>query len=268
MVMQPQPSKPPSSLKGEVVVRQYRPQDHDQVFALLRVGFAVGPGSPGETAVRRALWTPAAFACYALILASTALSIFGQTQAVLALCLELLALGVLVHLRRGAAQAFEDFCTRAAEDDLRDIPAYYQQPVPGSRAGFWVAVIGEEVVGYFGMEHLPSRPTIGHLRRLIVSPYHRRKGIASNIIDAIVAHAQAQPTLSDNLKLGCPYAAPLTTLELETSALQPPAIALYERHGFRVVGSRQMPLARAGLNNVTVWKMQRPVYGGLHAKTA
>ncbi|KAJ7073636.1 acyl-CoA N-acyltransferase [Mycena amicta] len=256
--MQPQNDKlSAGDRKSEIVIRQYLPKDYDQVYALLDVGFAVGPGSPGAAAFAKSLWTPAALASYAFFLAGCFLSL--NTAPILGLTLCLLAVGTILYLRHGAAQAFRNFCKNARQTDMQDITAYYQISAGQALtpAGFWVAVIQgdiDEVVGFFGMEHLPSRPTVGHLRRMIVSPHHRRRRIGSLIIQAIIAHAQKH---SPNGAIG----GPLTRLELETSVYQPPARALYEKHGFRVVGSRIMPLARPGLlHSVQVLRLQRAVW--------
>ncbi|KAF7305645.1 hypothetical protein HMN09_00818100 [Mycena chlorophos] len=243
---------------GQIIIRQYRPEDHDQVYALLDVGFAFGPNSPGEAAIQKAHTTPAAFVAYAAILGGLAYTI--RTCSFTATAVSAIAFGalMLVYLRYGASQAFHDFCDAARRTDMRDIVAHYQVAQhPQTPAGFWVAAIEggledgmDEIVGFFGMEHLPSRPTIGHLRRMIVSPYHRRRRIGSLLIQAIIAHAQQ-------------HAHVLQTLELETSAYQPPARALYEKHGFRVVSQRPMRLEKVfggWLHWVPVLKLQREVW--------
>ncbi|KAJ7073639.1 acyl-CoA N-acyltransferase [Mycena amicta] len=249
-----------SGAKREIVIRQYLSRDYDQVLELLDVGFAVGLGSPGEAAVRRTLSTSAAFASYALFIAGCLLCVNNARIAGVILCL--LAISTILHLRNGAVQTFKKFCAMARQTDMKDISTYYKISAGQALtpAGFWVAVIEaespgsvDEVVGYFGMEHLPSRPAVGHLRRMIVSPYHRRRRIGSLIMSAMIEHAQKH---SPSGTLG----GPLTMLELETTAFQPGARALYEKFGFRLVGSRVMPLAKpALLNSVRVLRFQRPV---------
>ncbi|KAF7329173.1 hypothetical protein MKEN_00177900 [Mycena kentingensis (nom. inval.)] len=243
------PAPPPRT----IVVRQYLPKDHAQIFAMLYEGFAFGSGSPGETAVRQAMYTCPAFASYAIFLAGGILVFTVDPKLGLALCVA--AILAILYLRNSTQRAFYAFCDTAWRTDMVDITAHYQisDGKALGPAGFWVAVIegalpngDDEVVGFLGMENLPTALALGHLRRMVVSPRHRRKRIASLIIDAIVAHARK-------------HAPPVMVLELETSAYQPAAHALYLKHGFEVISSRQMRMS--ALHSVEVFRFRKPVWG-------
>ena len=84
----------------------------------------------GETSVRESLKTPTAFGAYILIVlgGSTIFSAASWTTPAAALSSMSILLGIalLVHLRRGAAQAFHNFCETARGTDMRDITAYYR----------------------------------------------------------------------------------------------------------------------------------------------
>ena len=77
------------------------------------------------------------------------------------------------------------------------------------------AVTGEPL-GCGGLRALGD--SLGEIKRMYVVPAQRRNGVAGQVLHALEGHA---------VELGW------TTLRLETGALQPDAIAFYERHGFR-----------------------------------
>ncbi|KAJ6452032.1 hypothetical protein C8R47DRAFT_940258, partial [Mycena vitilis] len=64
-------------------------------------------------------------------------------------------------------------------------------------------------------------PSLGELRRMIVSKNHRRKHIGALLFTAVMAHARQ-------------FTPPLATLELVTTEYQPGAVKLYEKFGFSV----------------------------------
>jgi GNAT superfamily N-acetyltransferase len=114
------------------------------------------------------------------------------------------------HMR----DAFEAYISRSLAEEVDRIPAYY-----GERGGgFWVAVRDEEVVGMFGLEPA-SRDTL-ELRRMYVAPGARRSGIARSML----AFAEEECRRRGASKL-----------ELSTSELQPAALELYRRAGYRLV---------------------------------
>ena len=83
-----------------------------------------------------------------------------------------------------------------------------------------VALVGEEVVGYVG-----SQTVLGEadMMNVAVSPEHRRKGIAKELLISLQNALCAKKAYS---------------LTLEVRASNAPAIALYERMGYIQVGRR------------------------------
>ena len=87
-----------------------------------------------------------------------------------------------------------------------------------SLALWLVALDGEEVVGYVG-----SQTVLGEadMMNIAVSDSHRRRGIARQLVEELIARLDA------------------TMLTLEVRASNAPAIALYEKLGFQKVGLRK-----------------------------
>ena len=91
-----------------------------------------------------------------------------------------------------------------------------------SRHEFIIAEDGEgKVLGYVGMMYVIDE---GYISNVAVSAKYRRQGIADALICALYERASA---------LGLSF----MTLEVRKSNL--PAISLYEKHGFTVVGKRK-----------------------------
>lgn len=93
--------------------------------------------------------------------------------------------------------------------------------LPDGHHEFLVAEDGETVLGYVGMMYVLDE---GYISNVAVSPEHRRQGIASALIEALLRRAE-------ELQLS------FVTLEVRES--NAPAIALYERFGFAPVGRRK-----------------------------
>jgi GNAT superfamily N-acetyltransferase len=110
--------------------------------------------------------------------------------------------------------AFEIYVAHALDEEIDRIPAYY-----GERdGGFWVAEQEGRIVGMFGLE--PGSPGALELRRMYVDPSVRRRGIAA----LMLRYAEAET-----------WRRQFERLELSTSELQPEAVALYKRYGFRLL---------------------------------
>lgn len=88
------------------------------------------------------------------------------------------------------------------------------------RAVYYTAVENGEVLGYAGLHNIWGE---GHITNVAVSPLHRRRGIASLLVQALVSYADAQE---------------LDFLTLEVRASNLAAIALYEGFGFQHMGAR------------------------------
>lgn len=84
-----------------------------------------------------------------------------------------------------------------------------------------VAADGAEVLGYLVLSRVLDE---GNIDNVAVAPAHRRQGVADALIGAAVRHAREGD---------------LSFLTLEVRASNTPAIALYEKHGFREVGRRR-----------------------------
>ncbi len=86
---------------------------------------------------------------------------------------------------------------------------------------FLTAESAEGVVGYVGMMYVLDE---GYISNVAVRPDRRRQGIADALLDALETRARALM---------------LSFLTLEVRAGNAPAVALYEKHGYRVVGRRK-----------------------------
>jgi ribosomal protein S18 acetylase RimI-like enzyme len=86
-------------------------------------------------------------------------------------------------------------------------------------------------VGLYRDRHVKSSHK-AHLWGMYVLPSHRRQGIASRLLDAVLGHAAALPGVS--------------WVELSVSSATPEAQRLYERAGFRLWGTEPDALRHEG----------------------
>jgi len=114
------------------------------------------------------------------------------------------------HMR----QAFETYVDRSLAEEMGRVGAYYAE----RKGGFWVAVREGKVAGMFGLE--PASADALELRRMYVAPAARRLGLAR----AMLRFAE-----DESRRRGA------ARLELSTSELQPAALELYRRAGYRLV---------------------------------
>jgi len=97
-----------------------------------------------------------------------------------------------------------------------------QSQMKDSQHEFIAAVSPDGTVyGYVGMMYVLDE---GYISNVAVSPEYRRRGIADELIDRLCA-------ICETLKLS------FVTLEVRAGNM--PAVALYEKHGFRRVGLRK-----------------------------
>ncbi|KAJ7263093.1 acyl-CoA N-acyltransferase [Mycena rebaudengoi] len=241
-------------LEGDVLIRQFQPQDAAQIHALLVEGLVYGPESPCNATLYAYLFRPISCVAYGLFILG--LMLFRQdvySLKVAACFISLGALALFSSVRYSIIRGYLNVCASAKRTDMADISTTYRVPLavqdldstsvqgPG---GFWVAVIESvdkstsKVVGYLGSDyHADDNPTSSELRRMIVSMHHRRRGIGTLLIHAVLAH-------SKNHRI------PLLTLDLETSEFQPGARALYEQNGWEYIGQRPFymgPFVSVGL---------------------
>ena len=98
--------------------------------------------------------------------------------------------------------------------------AQLRAQLPDDRHVFLVAERGDEVLGYVGLMHVLDE---GYISNVAVSPDCRRQGIGAALIAELTRRAGRLE---------------LAFLTLEARASNAPAIRLYEKMGFRMVGRR------------------------------
>jgi ribosomal-protein-alanine N-acetyltransferase len=96
------------------------------------------------------------------------------------------------------------------------------------------AVRGTEITGYVICAKYAEA---FHVMTLATAPEHRRQGIAGALLDAVIARAGEDANY---------------TLEVRVSNTG--AIALYERYGFRGVGTRPRYYADNGEDAIVMWR--------------
>lgn len=111
------------------------------------------------------------------------------------------------------AEAFEGYIQRSLHEEMDRVAAYYEE----RSGGFWVAVIGGDLMGMFGLE---SSENGVELRRMYTHPKARRRGVASRMLKRAEEEAQ---------RMGA------AQLDLSTSDLQQAALSLYQSAGFELV---------------------------------
>jgi GNAT superfamily N-acetyltransferase len=110
--------------------------------------------------------------------------------------------------------AFEEYIARSLREEIDRIPEYYG----AQGGGFFVALDEDALVGVFGLERWNT--AAAELRRMYVRRDRRRSGIARQMLRYAEALCR---------KAGC------RRLTLSTSELQPAALALYRKSGYRLV---------------------------------
>lgn len=93
------------------------------------------------------------------------------------------------------------------------------QTTPGHM--FLAAAEKDAVLGYVGLTYVLEE---GYVSNVAVAPERRRRGIADALLAALERRAREKE---------------LSFLTLEVRAGNAPAIALYQKHGFRAVGRRK-----------------------------
>jgi [ribosomal protein S18]-alanine N-acetyltransferase len=97
-----------------------------------------------------------------------------------------------------------------------------------------------KLVGYL---ILSRYDTVWHLMNVAVEPARRRHGIAWALLEQMIERAGQQAQY---------------TLEVRTS--NTPAIALYERHGFRAAGTRPRYYRDTGEDAMIMWRTAQTIY--------
>lgn len=113
----------------------------------------------------------------------------------------------------------ERYIALCLDQEITRIPAYYDR---AKGASFWVAQLGAEIAGNYGLELTAAGDL--EIRRMYVAPAFRRRGVARAMIGHARKYARAQG---------------VRKLVLSTSELQVAAINFYLAEGFTLVGSRR-----------------------------
>lgn len=119
-------------------------------------------------------------------------------------------------MRAFPAFDFRAYGARSLREEFTQIDAYYA----AREGGFWVAHIAGAFCGMFGLERRGEDAF--ELRRMYVSARRRGRGVAKTLL------GEAERLTAERR---------LPWLYLETSELQPRAVAFYKKNGFDVLGA-------------------------------
>lgn len=93
----------------------------------------------------------------------------------------------------------------------------------GGASAFWAAMIGEDLVGMVGVQR--TGDNCAEIRRLRVHERHRRRGVGTRLMEQALAFCQDHRYLK-------------VVLDVRTE--RAPAIAMFEKFGFKLSGTREM----------------------------
>ncbi len=125
----------------------------------------------------------------------------------------------LMDFAGGLEEAVEAYVQHSLSDDLADIPRHY---LSEAASHFWVAESDGNIVGILGVQRRGAEEA--ELRRMSVAGGHRRQGIGSKLLDVAEAFCREQG---------------YQRVRLTTVTLLQPAIAMYRKHGYRLVGEEE-----------------------------
>jgi ribosomal protein S18 acetylase RimI-like enzyme len=139
---------------------------------------------------------------------------------------------MVTWLHKISVGAYYSYIEWSLTQDMGNIPEYYElEPIDESNKGNIIyAPKGQKnffvcedsagaIAGFVALDYHPERPKpTGELRRMIVSPTHRRRGVAEFLIQALIKHAKKND---------------LQVIELGTSDVQYGAKKLYQKLGWR-----------------------------------
>jgi ribosomal protein S18 acetylase RimI-like enzyme len=130
-----------------------------------------------------------------------------------------------VELRREALLDSPLAFVASPSDDLFSSPGTVREQLWRAPEAVILGAFRPRLVGAVGLyrDRLLKSSHKAHLWGMYVTPNHRRQGVASELLDAVLRHAAALPGVS--------------WVHLKVSAATPSAQRLYERAGFRVWGT-------------------------------
>ena len=106
-------------------------------------------------------------------------------------------------------------------DDAWSPEMFWNELAQGGSRTYLVAEDDDVVVGYAGLAAMPDE---AYVQTIGVAPAHQRRGLGATLLRRL---------LDDAARRGAPR------VGLEVRVDNAPAIALYERHGFRRIGVRK-----------------------------
>jgi ribosomal-protein-alanine N-acetyltransferase len=106
-------------------------------------------------------------------------------------------------------------------DDAWSTEMFWDELAQGDSRTYLVAVDGDGLVGYGGLAAMPDE---GYVQTIAVAPEHRRRGLGSLLLTAL---------LDDAKRRGLPR------VGLEVRVDNAAAIAMYERFGFKGIAVRK-----------------------------
>ena len=125
----------------------------------------------------------------------------------------------LLDFAMGFEEPMREYIQHSLADDLADISASYFNE-PGGH--FWVAEIDGQIKGMVGIQRRTREEA--ELRRMSVAADRRRRGIGGKLLETAEAFCREQGYLR---------------IRLTTVSLLQPAIALYRKHGYQLVGEER-----------------------------
>ncbi|TFK61346.1 acyl-CoA N-acyltransferase [Pluteus cervinus] len=237
--------KPTSPQAGpsQAQLRHFRANDLQAVRDLFQAAIDTGKDSARLDALQRQRFDAINITFYSIIVIGSlawswapAISITSSSSPsvnTLGGLLAILAATAFAYRRTKVSKVYNTFCNQSlASSDLRDVVGHYQlspilrgDDVRDSEVklgsddvrGFWVVELDGKIVGCAGLDVRTDQPTHGELRRMVVSPNHRRYGIGKLLMNKIMDRAREYK---------------LESVCLSTSMYQIPAQALYEKYGF------------------------------------
>jgi ribosomal protein S18 acetylase RimI-like enzyme len=140
--------------------------------------------------------------------------------------------GWLLWLQWISAGAYYRYSIQALGEDMARIPEHYGLEAidDSNKQNIIYAAIGPKnffvcedrngaIAGFVGLDYHAGQPKrTGEVRRMIVSPNHRRQGIAEFLLKALITHAKKNE---------------VQVIELGTSEVQYGAMKLYQKAGFK-----------------------------------
>ncbi|KAG6827310.1 hypothetical protein H0H92_012358, partial [Tricholoma furcatifolium] len=197
---------------------------------------STGPSSPRRLALQLSLMKPINQIAYLFAQVAGLSMVLGSKSHIIKILGSLVSSGALASVcayRYLLSKVFHDMNDKGFREDLADIATYYcmvpaqtesEDLVPSSDNGFWVAEHdlpegGAEIVGCVALDSTKVKDGVpfAEVRRMLVSPYHRRKGIASRLLNTLLAHARDRN---------------ISTLHLSTTEYQKAAINAYRTSGW------------------------------------